>query len=167
MQIQLERDHLAKGIRLMRKLLQSGQPVYDNEPKTSMLSKVLFAGLVTGLVLIGSCSVCHAYTDQDAIKTIVGEASNQSFKGMVCVAEVIRHNSSLRGFYGLHASHSLREGAKTWAMAKKAWIASLNTNYTRGANHFENIHAFGQPYWVAKCIKTYTWKDHVFYKEGV
>ena len=106
-----------------------------------------------------------AYTDKQAIQTIVGEASNQGYKGMVCVGEVIRHNHSLRGFYGLHASHGAKEGAKTWAMAKLAWYKSKYTNYTHNANHFENIGAFGQPYWVKKCILTFVWKDHKFYRE--
>ena len=107
----------------------------------------------------------NAYTDQEAIRTIVGEASNQGFKGMICVGEVIRQNSSLRGFYGLHASHSLKEPARIWALAKQAWISSKNTNFTNHANHFENIHAFGEPYWVKRCVLTFEYRDHKFYRE--
>ena len=151
----------------MRKLLQDGQPVYDSPPESSLLSKILFALGITALVFIGSCEVCHAYTDEEAVRVLVGEASNQGYKGMVCVGEVIRHNRSLKGFYGLHASHSSKEHAWVWLQAKKAWKASKYSHFTGNAGHFENIHAFGTPYWVKKCVKTFTWKDHVFYKESI
>ena len=158
------RQNDAKAYKHIRRILRGNEPEIDTYHPKNPLLPIAGAVLVFLVVMWLITGCARAYTEQEAIRTIVGESSNQGYKGMICVAEVIRHNSSLRGFYGLHASHSLREGAKTWAMAKKAWFASLNTNYTRGANHFENINAFGQPYWVKKCIKTYTWKDHVFYK---
>lgn len=107
----------------------------------------------------------EAYTDQQAVQTIVGEASNQGFKGMVCVGEVIRHNSSLNGFYGLKAMNHRHEPVWVWKQARKAWQASLKSNYTGGANHFENITAFGEPYWVKRCKLTFIYKDHKFYRE--
>ena len=108
----------------------------------------------------------HAYTDKEAIKTIVGEASNQGYKGMVCVGEVIRHNSTLRGFYGFKAMNHRQEPRWVWIQAQRAWYASKTTNLTHGANHFENIGAFGEPYWVKRCILTFVYKDHKFYKEN-
>lgn len=120
-----------------------------------------------GLMLIAGCfgTPAHAYTNKEAIKTIVGESANQGFKGMVCVGEVLRHRAKTGGFYGLYASHSIHEPTWVWNMAKKAWYASKHTNYTRMADHFENIHAFGRPYWVKSCVKTFAYKDHVFYRE--
>ena len=126
---------------------------------------ILFICLLMLLGIAWFAGCAQAYTDEQAVRVIVGESANQGIKGMICVGEVIRHNTSLRGFYGLHASHSAKEGVKTWAMAKKAWIMSKYTNYTRGANHFENIGAFGRPYWVRKCVLTFEYKDHKFYKE--
>lgn len=104
---------------------------------------------------------------EKAIRVIVGEASNQGFKGMVCVAEVIRHKGSLKGFYVLHAPHSAHEPKWVWNMARIAWYRSKTTNLTKYADHFENIHAFGCPYWIRNCVKTFSYRDHVFYKEVV
>lgn len=121
--------------------------------------------LIAGLVLIAFSGRAHAYTNEEAIKTIVGEASNQGFKGMVAVGEVIRTKGSLKGFYGLHASHSAHEPKWVWKQARKAWLASKTTHITHYAEHFENIHTFGKPYWVKNCVKTFEYKDHIFYKE--
>lgn len=45
------------------KLLRGSEPSYNEEsnmPHSSLLSKVLLAVLLTGLVILGSCQVCHA-----------------------------------------------------------------------------------------------------------
>lgn len=153
-----------------RKLLRGSEPSYNEEnnmpksPSTAWLFWPLV--LIICVFMIHGCEApAHAYTEQEAIRTIVGEASNQGYIGMVAVAEVIRHKGSLRGFYGLQASHSAHEHRWVWKQARRAWLASLHTNYTCKADHFENIHAFGCPYWVKNCIKTFTWKDHIFYRE--
>ena len=65
MLIQMERNHLAKGIKFMRKILQNRSlPQYEQE-KPSLLSKWMFALLITGLVILGSCRVCHAQEFSD------------------------------------------------------------------------------------------------------
>jgi hypothetical protein len=83
---------------------------------------------------------------------------------MVCVGEVIRQKGSLRGFYGLHVRHAYHEPKWVWIQARKAWLASAKTYYTHGADHFENIRAFGEPYWVKTCVLTFEYRDHRFYK---
>lgn len=136
----------------------------ENRSPNPLWSNIRFTLFIVGAVLFGSCRLCHAYTEEEAIKTIVGEASNQGFKGMVCVGEVIRHNSSLRGFYGLNSPHSAHEPIWVWTMARLAWNRSKHTNFTRSANHFENLHDFGVPAWAKTCQITLTYKDHVFYR---
>lgn len=108
-----------------------------------------------------------AYTASQAINTIVGEAANQGLEGMTAVGEVIRHRGSLYGLYGFNAKHSYHEPYWVWIEARKAWYASAMTDYTHGADHFENIHAFGQPYWVKNCVQTFSYRDHVFYRERI
>jgi hypothetical protein len=98
-----------------------------------------------------------------AVRTIVNEASNQGFKGMVCVGEVLRHRGSVRGFY-FRSRPISRQSKVIWKLAAKAWEESAHTNYTQGADHFANVHK-GNPWWVKHCVKTYEYKDHVFYKE--
>ena len=162
-----ERYHEAREIRNIRKILRNGQPVIEPSPKSSIWGKIGFALLITGLVILGSCSLVHAYTDQEAIKTIVGEASNQGYKGMVCVGEVIRHNSTLKPFYGFKAMNHRHEPVWVWKQATRAWYASKTSNLTRGANHFENINAFGEPFWVKSCVLTFEYRDHKFYREAL
>lgn len=112
-------------------------------------------------------SRAHAETISDAaaVRIIVGEAANQGLKGMICIGEVLRRRASVKGFYGYKANLSKRQSKLIWRMAAKAWEQSRYTNYTKGADHFENIHSFGKPWWVECSVKTYEYKDHVFYNE--
>ena len=103
--------------------------------------------------------------ETNAIQTIVGEASNQGYQGMLGVANVIRHRNSLKGFYGFEAMKNRHEPDYVWVMARRAWIESETHDVTLGATHFENIHSFGEPRWAKGMIKTVTIKDHQFYKE--
>lgn len=160
------------NLRFPKKLLQGNEPEpLDNPPydgdkvfNASMLGICL---VLAALMLIFGCfaTPAHAYTDQEAIRTIVGEASSQGLIGMTAVGEVIRHRGSLKGFYGLHAKHSTNEPKWVWEQARKAWKASKHSNYTRMADHFENIKAFGCPEWVKSCVETFRYMDHVFYRE--
>ncbi len=100
-----------------------------------------------------------------AVRIIVSEAADQGLKGMICVGEVIRHTNNVKGFYGYKFNRMLDQPKAIWEMAAKAWELSEHTNYTRGANHFENVRRFGEPWWAKYCVKTYEYKDHVFYKE--
>ncbi|MBF0490039.1 MAG: hypothetical protein HQL15_05400 [Candidatus Omnitrophica bacterium] len=100
-----------------------------------------------------------------AVRVIVSEGADQGLKGMICIAEVLRVRGSIRGFYGYQLNRLKRNQKSVKDMAAKAWGISAHTNYTHGADHFENIHRFGQPWWVRYCVKTYEYKDHVFYKE--
>lgn len=171
-----ERRYNGRAMRQIKRILDLGRSEPET-PSPALLEedKIIFSAnmlgiclLLGGLMLISSCNATPAHaeiTDSQAIKILVGEASNQGFKGMVCVAEVLRRTGSTKGFYGLHASHSAHESKSVWKMAGKAWEASKTSNFTHGADHFENIHAFGCPYWVKNCIETFRYRDHVFYKE--
>ena len=103
-------------------------------------------------------------SDNIAVRILIGEASNQGLKGMICVGEVIRHRNSVKGFCGVRSKHIMSEPKSVWKMAKIAWELSAHTNYTQGADHFENVHDFGIPCWAKECVKVYEYKDHVFYK---
>jgi hypothetical protein len=104
-------------------------------------------------------------TDDVAVKIIVSEAADQGLKGMICVGEVIRHRNSTAGFYGYKSNRIIDQPKAIWIMAKRAWELSAHTNYTQGADHFENVRRFGEPSWARYCVKTYEYKDHIFYKE--
>lgn len=158
-----------------RKLLQGNEPQYDRSPilfnrdTVEEILRVIFYIVCIVVILLMLCGcgdpAWSAEIPQDkAVHILVGEAANQGFIGMVCVGEVLRHKGSTRGFYGLNAKHSAHEPKWVWNMAKKAWLASKTTNYTKYADHFENL-KLDTPYWVKNCIKTFQWKDHIFYKE--
>lgn len=128
---------------------------------------VVFGTLLIGVILIGSCRPVHAYTDEEAIKAVIGEAENQGYEGMLAVACAIRNRDTLKGVYGLQAKRVLNHSysQKTLELARSAYNQSLKHDITNGATHWENIKAFGCPSWVKNCVETYRWKDHVFYKE--
>jgi hypothetical protein len=108
------------------------------------------------------------FTDEEAIKSIIGEAENQGWIGMRAVAFAIRNRRTLDGVYGLHAPRVKKHlySQATYQMAKRQWLASDGDyDFTHGANHWENIHAFGTPCWVKHCVETFRYKNHVFYKE--
>jgi len=107
----------------------------------------------------------QAIPEDVAARIIVSEAADQGLKGMVCVGEVLRHRAGTKGFYGYRSNHTDHQPRSVWEMADRAWEISASTNYTKGADHFENIRRFGTPWWVRYCVKTYEYKDHVFFKE--
>ncbi len=102
--------------------------------------------------------------DHVATRVLIGEAADQGLKGMICVAEVLRRRGSTKGFYGYHSKHITAEPPRVWDLASKAWKRSAYTNYTNGADHFDNVRKYGQPWWAKKCVQTYAYRDHVFYK---
>ncbi len=128
-------------------------------------------------VILGVCLVCSTIGladnkiivsyDQKAILAIIGEAENQGVKGMEAVAYAIRNRGTLKGVYGLNAprvKNNLYTKA-TWLQAQKAWKASASgQDITNGANAWENLNAFGKPYWADSCQETVTIKDHIFFK---
>lgn len=121
-----------------------------------------------GLLLARGCDVAHAYTDEEAIKAVIGEAENQGYNGMLAVAGAIRNRGSLKGCYGFQAPRVLHHKYSeiTYYTAQKAWEKSKYLDITHGANHWENINAFGTPCWVKHCVETFRYRDHVFYKEN-
>ena len=112
--------------------------------------------------------VCYAeIARQKAVKAILGEAESQGYKGMLAVAVGIRNRGTLKGVYGYKAKRPNTEGVipeRYWKLAEKAWNES-KTNKIHEGTHWENIKAFGTPYWVSSMDKVYEYKDHIFYKE--
>ena len=129
-----------------------------------MIVRGIFLWFVVCLTFI---STVHAESipNDIAMRIIVGEGADQGLKGMICIGEVLRVRASIKGFYGYKSNWVNSEPKSIWEMAAKAWDNSRYTNYTNGADHFENIHKFGSPWWVKYCVKTFEYKDHVFYKE--
>lgn len=110
-------------------------------------------------------TVGMAYTKKEAISTIVGEASGEGFTGMVLVAEAIRNRGSLKGCYGLHATHSHYETKHTWDLAADAWQLSESTHLTHGATGWGSTQDWKKLDFKRGKIITIVWNNHIFYKE--
>jgi len=122
---------------------------------------------VVFLLLVFWPGTAHAdqITEDQAIRTIIGEAANQGEKGMICVGEVLRRRGRTQGFYGLKAKHIDQQPSWVCEQAKRAWHKSAFTNYTLGSTHFENVHIFGSPSWSKRMKTVYRYRDHTFFVE--
>lgn len=114
-------------------------------------------------------SHAESYTDEQAVKAIIGEAENQGSQGMLAVACAIRNRGTLQGVYGFKAPRVIKKlfSNQTKIQAIKAWDKSQYPNecsFIDGGNHWENINAFGKPKWAYSMKETYRYKDHVFYR---
>jgi len=122
------------------------------------------------VVLIAACvfyAAGESYNDRLAVQVILGEAADQGFKGKVAVGEVIRNRGRIKGFSSMQKDlkqFSDKQPKKIRNEAKVAWIFSRFTNYTRGADHFDNVKAFGEPSWAKEMKKTVKIEDTQFYK---
>jgi hypothetical protein len=126
---------------------------------------MFFVRLFLILFLSNSSAYAQAIPQQTAVRIIVAEAADQGLKGMICVGEVLRRRASTKGFYGYASNRLKLQSRSIRDTAAIAWKLSAHTDYTNGADHFENIHRFGIPWWAKYCVKTYEYKDHVFFKE--
>ncbi len=68
--------------------------------------------------------------DNKAIRTILGEAGNQGYQGMLAVADVIRNRGTLQGCFGLNNPVVDKQPKWAWNLARKAWGESA-TNTSR------------------------------------
>lgn len=117
-------------------------------------------------VLIPSNVLAFNFTNRAAITTIVGEASNQGPTGMVMIGEAIRNRHSLRGCYGLTATHNSQEPQYVWDMAEKAWGDSATSRLTHGATGWGSKQDWSMTWFRRDKIITAIWKGQIFYKES-
>ena len=126
-----------------------------------MSTKTILTALT---ILLGMSTLLNGEIDsKQAVRAMVGEASNQGYRGLLAVGCVIRHRGSIQGLYGAKAAHCDREPAWVWNLARKAWKDSETTDPTGGATHFENL-KLSHPYWADSMTKTVKIGDHQFYK---
>lgn len=116
------------------------------------------------------------YSEQDIINTIVGEASNQGYEGMLGIASAIRNryhnsyykNNILHGAYGKNASHIKGERPEIFAEAKKAWEQSksggnVGKAYLWGTQ--SDIRTFEQQPWFSNVQPTTRIGAHTFFED--
>jgi hypothetical protein len=142
------------------------EPIGRNENcRASACGRVkvsLWAFLLLFLILPSFCFA--AIPKAQAVRAIIGEASNQGYMGMLAVACALRNRDSLKGVYGINAKHIDKQPKWVWDMAEKAWFESEFIDITDGADHWHNVEREGETYWTLKMTKTVCIKDHCFYK---
>lgn len=128
-----------------------------------------WCGVIALFILWASIANADVITDERAVKAIIGEAEDQGYNGMKAVACGIRNRGTLKEVYGEKAprvlKHQYSEDIEAKAMV--AWAISADPEectFIKGATHWENIKAFGRPYWVPSMVKTFKYRDHVFYR---
>jgi hypothetical protein len=112
---------------------------------------------------------------EQVIRAILGEAEGESYLGKVALSFAILNRGTMKGVYG-YKTISLRSGAyyrgdrrlneKVVEDARKAlkWaILHPEADITNGARHWENIKAFGEPYWAKGKQPSLVIGNHAFY----
>ena len=144
------------------------------EPLENQLFPMLIGALLTWFIVGAFVSSCRADTISEdvAVSCILGEArseySHAGYPAFLAVAEVLRRRGSTQGVYGCGADFSAEEpylrlkGLDKEAV--RAWRESLSSNITGKATHWENVSAFGEPYWAKGMTKTVKIGLHQFYR---
>lgn len=150
-----------------RELRQAVKEIKAKEDRGLKIAWVLMWLVLAALLSLLFIPCAHAaIDDQKAVLSIIGEAENQGPKGMLAVACAIRNRGTLKGVFGLNAPRVKRSlyNAATLKAARNAWNMSKIKDITGGADHWENVTAFGRPYWAASMTKTITIGSHNFYR---
>lgn len=116
------------------------------------------------LCVIGESEGAEPFTDEQAVRCIIGEAAGEGFEGMVAVAEALRNRGTLDGVYGCKAKFVDNEPEWVWIKAYEAWRYSKTSNFVYEATHWESTD-FPEPYWAKDMKITAKIGKHIFYKE--
>jgi hypothetical protein len=92
-----------------------------------------------------------------------GLSQKEDFKSQIALGEALRNRGTLDGVYG--CAVAINEPKAVWDTAKRAWRASEGSNLVKGATNWENVEAFGVPYWAKDMEITAKIGSHTFYKE--
>lgn len=117
-----------------------------------------------------------AVSEADMVRAVIGEADNQGELGMELVAHALINRGTLKGVYGYKAIGTAENGKltrkgtliapETLKRARNAVSKAIHrqSDPTNGAKHWENVSAFGTPYWAEGLKPSVCYKDHCFYK---
>lgn len=96
--------------------------------------------VVVLLVLTLRPNQIPVFTDDNCIRAIVGEVSNENYEGMKLMAHAIRNRKTLKGVYGFKAHHIKTENRDIWMRASLAWFESLTeSDPLQGANEWRSL----------------------------
>lgn len=142
--------------------------IKEMEKRTEYNAFMLAGCVLVALVLMCCCAKgCKAYTDQDAINAVIGEAEGEGYNGMLAVSGAIRNRGTLHGVYGLHAPRVTghKYSLNTLQLATRAWNDSMHIDASHGAKYWEGT-AFPLPYWARNMQVTAIIGNQKFFKEA-
>lgn len=123
----------------------------------------IYAGAFALMLVFMVYPQAHAQIeDSMAVKCIVGEAATQGVQGMRYLASALHNRGTIKGVYGCQVDR--HETKTTLAIARQAWKEAKIKDVAQGAVNWENVNAFGAPYWVKSMQLVFEYKDHKFYK---
>lgn len=114
-----------------------------------------------------SSSPRKGISEDQAVICIVAEAANQPLPGMLALAETLRRRGSTKGVYGCQRrKFAMQQPKEIRDLARAAWQFSEYTNLSKNATHWENVNAFGRPYWAKNMTIAATYGDHTFFRRA-
>ena len=119
----------------------------------------------TACALISSPAYAQLPGEEVIIRCMIGEAADQGELGLQAVGEAIRNRGHLKGVYGCKSGLYDTEPQYVRDMARRAWRASERSNLTLNSDHWENIRAFGVPYWAVGKVPAVVISGHAFYND--
>ena len=161
------------------------EQLYEFDAKRAVAAGVLSAMLLGNPNVAAAAKPAHhhglthkAYSEQDYVNAIIGEASNQGYEGMLAIAGALRNrakvpyykNNVLHGVYGLNNPQIKIATPDVRAMAEKAWKDSATKDITKGAYLWgsdSDIQKFKVQAWFKNVSPTTKIKDHTFFKDNV
>ena len=131
--------------------------------------------IALGLLMGAGTAQADPLDHQDMLKAIIGEAEGEPYAGKVALAYALKNRGKMSGVYGHKAiiwrsgafwrgSRRISQTTLTEAQNALKW-ANLHpaNDPTHGADHWENIKAFGVPYWAKGKKPCYVIGSHAFY----
>jgi len=125
----------------------------------------IMATIINIILLLCFCSVARAEVIPEgvALRCVIGEASNQGLEGMKAVSSALRNRGTVKGVYGCKSGLADKEPEWVWKMARRAWRESAFRDFANSGTHWENVRAFGLPYWAKNMRVTLKLGDHWFF----
>lgn len=124
------------------------------------------------MLLLWACPAQASEPDWHLVEqTLVAEAANQGYEGMLAVGCVMRN----RGWNMRPFAASRRPDLAGWvdkqpkrvreqARAILSQLRAGSADVTNGATHYENVEAFGLPYWAKGKQPVAKVGDHTFWR---
>lgn len=124
------------------------------------------------LFMLANVSESAEIDSMVAYKCLLGEVRGESKETILATAYSLKNRGTTKGVYGCKVNVSSEEmkyieSIHKDSLIKWAWSEAMTSDNdpTHGATHWENIEAFGKPYWADSLIKTVVIGTHTFYKE--